>query len=59
MEAKTVNSNRAVLLQSVNNMSNQERKDWIYEHTDNQMLLNIILDMPDDEVENELSLFLS
>jgi phage gp16-like protein len=56
---KTGNSNRAVLLQSVNNMSNQERKDWIYEHTDNQMLLNIILDMPDDEVENELSLFLS
>ena len=38
-------------------MSNQERKDWIYEHTTNQMILNIILDMPDDEVENELSLF--
>ena len=53
---KTGNSNRAVLLQSVNNMSNQERKDWIYEHTTNQMILNIILDMSDEEVENELNL---
>jgi hypothetical protein len=56
MEAKTVNSNRAVLLQSINKMSNQERKDWIYEHTTDQMILNIILDMSDDEVENELNL---
>lgn len=38
-----------------NKMSNQERKDWIYEHTNDQMILNIILDMPDDEVENELN----
>ena len=54
---KIGNSNRAVLLQSVNNMSNQERKDWIYERTTDQMILNIISDMSDNEVEEELSLF--
>jgi hypothetical protein len=58
MESKPMKIGRAELFNLVSkDMSNQERKDWIYEHTTNQMILNIILDMPDDEVENELSLF--
>lgn len=44
------------LFEIITKMSDKERKDWIYEHTNDQMLLNIILDMPDDEVENELNL---
>jgi len=37
-------------------MSDQERKDWIYEHTDIDHLRYIISDMTDEEVENELNL---
>jgi len=36
-------------------MSQQERKDWIYEHTDKVIIINIISDMSESDVENELN----
>lgn len=38
----------------INKMSETERKQWIYEHTDNDMIKNIIENMDDSAVTKEL-----
>jgi hypothetical protein len=55
---KEMEIGRAELFKRISkDMSDQERKNWIYEHTDKDHLRYIISDMSDDEVEEELSLF--
>jgi hypothetical protein len=39
----------------LHDMTLQERKDWIYQHLDDDQMLWIISEMSEDEVEQELN----
>ena len=38
----------------INAMTEQERKNWIYQHVDNAMIKHIIANMTDEEIDKEL-----